>query len=843
MDNTASENALHQERQLRGTSECIISGIVYGESQSNPGEEVELLGIYVNISPLDRNASSAQRLKTDIRGDFESGFLSPGAYKLTFTDPAGIYSHGPIKIDLKDDEFISVEMYSEKKEKEKKKEKENHSESNDTNNLSGWTLNRQKKPIVNVSVNIKSVTLKKPNRLSKLARIITRNKTSKLPELSVNISVRSNRFGKFYSGRSLPNGSYIITCTDPQGKFKFTSKFIALTGKHYPSLLFIGYGNDDLEELRKKLNDNQIKKPNEDTPKKEEANSESKPQKKLSDRLKEEIKKRFKKEKTKDKPTSQTQKPQLQEGPQPKIDPVRPAPGEQISTPGGQQIPKPIQPSAVTQVGSFPAQKPTPPSPTPKPSGTLYRQPQRIIKPVGRVIGRSVGFAGRGVNIGTQQGYRASQAGARASVQAAEAGIRAGATAARIAATTGTRGAMMAARGVAMLAATPWGWVIIIVCVVIFLIIILFFFFFGGGRGGSQTPPTDQNQTGTNPGNNGGRLFCGGTGSLDYVIPIRDTSVLPQNIDQLKADIVSRWPSSKIENFDHIVNRSIEAGWNPSFILTLWVEESGAQNGVSFVDGNPDGYTDALGCDPKHPTNNIDKSLNCVFDSYQSRTNEDFENLMCIYGGDDFHEAPCTFARDNVNFPGGVKDWYTRITGGVTAASQDPVTCGPKQSGDWPTTGRLSQGPHGPSSHQRLYDIDGRESLDIGNLFGSTPPPIYSSFDGTVTDVHDCRLDGTCSSGYGNSVTITTNNGGFSVLYGHLSEISVSSGQEVKVGEQLGIMGTTGNSSGVHLHWEFRGIQMATPNIPENITPPNCDDSTTACTPTQIAPGARSPNI
>ncbi len=842
MDNTASENALHQEKQLRGTTDCIISGIVYGESQTNPGEEVELLGIYINLSPADRGASSAQRLKTNIYGDFESGPLSPGAYKLTFTDPSGIYSHKPIQVEIKDDEFISVEMDSEKKEKEKKKEEKERGESSEINKLSGWTLTRGKKPATNISVNIKSVTLKKPSRLSKIAKIITRNKSSRPLELAINISIKSNRFGKFSSGRSLPNGSYIIACTDPQGKLKFTSKFIALTGKHYPSLLFIGYGNEDIEELKKKLTDSQIKKPADDEQKKEEQNTNSQSQKRFRDILKEEIKKRFKKKGGKDKTTKQDTKPQVKESVRASTEPGKPTPREAKPKPGPQQTQIGHRPQINTQ--TKPPGIQNPPKPFLNPESPRITPPSRVVKPVGRVISRGVGITGRGINIGAQQGYRATQFGARAGVQAAEAGIRAGATAARVAATTGARGTMMAARGVAMLAATPWGWVIIVVCVVIFLIIILFFFFFGGGGSGIQTPPSDQNQTGTGPTGGGNTPICGGTGSLDYVIPIRDVSVLPQNIDQLKADIVSRWPSSKIENFDHIVNRSIEAGWNPSFILTLWVEESGAQNGVSFAEGNPDGYTDALGCDPKNPTSDIDRSLGCVFDTFSSRTNEDFENLMCIYGGDDFHEAPCTFARDNVNFPGGIKDWYTRITGGVTATSQDPTTCGPTQPGDWPTFGRLTQGPHGPSSHQRLYDIDGRESLDIGNVPGSTPPKIFSSFEGTVTDVHDCRLDGTCSSGYGNSVTVTTNNGGFSVLYGHLSEISVTNGQEVKVGEQLGIMGTTGNSSGVHLHWELRHIQMATPNIPENIVPSDCDESTAKlCSPAQIAPGARNPNI
>ncbi len=55
--------------------------------------------------------------------------------------------------------------------------------------------------------------------------------------------------------------------------------------------------------------------------------------------------------------------------------------------------------------------------------------------------------------------------------------------------------------------------------------------------------------------------------------------------------------------------------------------------------------------------------------------------------------------------------------------------------------------------------------------------------------------------GYGNRIIIDHNNG-YRTLYAHLSSISVKPGQTVSAGSSIGIMGSTGNSTGVHLHFE-----------------------------------------
>ncbi len=56
---------------------------------------------------------------------------------------------------------------------------------------------------------------------------------------------------------------------------------------------------------------------------------------------------------------------------------------------------------------------------------------------------------------------------------------------------------------------------------------------------------------------------------------------------------------------------------------------------------------------------------------------------------------------------------------------------------------------------------------------------------------------------YGNNIVIKMNDGSYT-QYGHLSSLSVSVGQSVTPGEQIGLSGSTGNTSGPHLHFEAR---------------------------------------
>lgn len=86
----------------------------------------------------------------------------------------------------------------------------------------------------------------------------------------------------------------------------------------------------------------------------------------------------------------------------------------------------------------------------------------------------------------------------------------------------------------------------------------------------------------------------------------------------------------------------------------------------------------------------------------------------------------------------------------------------------------------------------------------NTGDAVYSAFDGIVRVVMPTRVSG----GYGNVVVIRHVNG-LETYYGHLSKYIVESGDIVRAGELIGYGGSTGRSTGPHLHFETRYMGQA----------------------------------
>jgi len=103
----------------------------------------------------------------------------------------------------------------------------------------------------------------------------------------------------------------------------------------------------------------------------------------------------------------------------------------------------------------------------------------------------------------------------------------------------------------------------------------------------------------------------------------------------------------------------------------------------------------------------------------------------------------------------------------------------------WPTSGVISQRY---SWYHRAVDVANRSN-----------PAIVAAQGGTVTS------SGWNGGGYGNYVVINHGNG-YTTLYAHMlnNSVVVQAGQVVKQGQKLGTMGSTGRSTGTHLHFEIR---------------------------------------
>ena len=118
----------------------------------------------------------------------------------------------------------------------------------------------------------------------------------------------------------------------------------------------------------------------------------------------------------------------------------------------------------------------------------------------------------------------------------------------------------------------------------------------------------------------------------------------------------------------------------------------------------------------------------------------------------------------------------------------------------WPIDRRNLRG-HIGAFGSRVHPISGRISGHQGiDLGGRTGNPVYATGDGTVA------FNNEGVRGYGLQVLID-HGFGYKTRYAHLSKILVSPGQKVKRGELIGEVGSTGRSTGPHLHYEviYRG--------------------------------------
>lgn len=130
----------------------------------------------------------------------------------------------------------------------------------------------------------------------------------------------------------------------------------------------------------------------------------------------------------------------------------------------------------------------------------------------------------------------------------------------------------------------------------------------------------------------------------------------------------------------------------------------------------------------------------------------------------------------------------TKISAGA-AYYNGPVAAAGGGDWAWPIGGGYVSSHYGENRGGRPHF-----AIDIAAATGT---PVYASNSGTVIQAGDA------GDGYGNCIIISHGNG-ITTLYGHLNSMSVYAGQTVQKGQYIGGVGSTGWSTGAHLHYEAR---------------------------------------
>jgi murein DD-endopeptidase MepM/ murein hydrolase activator NlpD len=152
-----------------------------------------------------------------------------------------------------------------------------------------------------------------------------------------------------------------------------------------------------------------------------------------------------------------------------------------------------------------------------------------------------------------------------------------------------------------------------------------------------------------------------------------------------------------------------------------------------------------------------------------------------------------------VMVPGGQREFQQWIIP-VPARSGAGVSTGMYGSGACPGGYEGTYGTGGfvwPTDYRTISGNDywsGHLAIDIGVATGG---PIMAADSGVI------MFAGWAAGGYGYTVAIDHGNG-YQTLYAHLSSVKVSCGQSVQQGQLIGFGGSTGNSTGPHLHFEVR---------------------------------------
>lgn len=152
-------------------------------------------------------------------------------------------------------------------------------------------------------------------------------------------------------------------------------------------------------------------------------------------------------------------------------------------------------------------------------------------------------------------------------------------------------------------------------------------------------------------------------------------------------------------------------------------------------------------------------------------------------------------ATEEANLEALIRERQAEIEAQREAARRAAGIVGPQSAPgalSWPVSGTITS-PFGYRQNPFGGGMEFHQGLDIAAPMGTT---VQAASGGTI-------ISAGWYGGYGNYVLID-HGGGMATGYGHLSQIFVSAGQQVQKGQAIGAVGSTGMSTGPHLHFEVR---------------------------------------
>jgi murein DD-endopeptidase MepM/ murein hydrolase activator NlpD len=284
------------------------------------------------------------------------------------------------------------------------------------------------------------------------------------------------------------------------------------------------------------------------------------------------------------------------------------------------------------------------------------------------------------------------------------------------------------------------------------------------------------------------------TGDLQAVLPTENAAVMP--LSALERNLTLKTIIPARPRFD-IIKHTVELGdsvfaISKSFSIKpdslLWAN-------YDLLNGSPDSLRPGQELNVP-PTDGIlyqwkaGDTLDKVAMQYKAKA----DDILNWPGNNIDLTNPIFKAGDLVMIPGGSReyvDWLPAVPVRAKSgtASLGGVACSGGAVGGggfvWPADNHSLSGNDYSDSHR---------GIDIAAGMGAN---VYAADSGVVV------LAGGVTSGYGNVIYIDHGDG-YSTVYAHLSQINVKVCQSVSRGQLIGLAGSTGNSTGAHLHFEVR---------------------------------------